>query len=80
MKFYLILLNEVLFNIIYKTPLCMAIEKGEIEIIKLLLEKDNIDVNVLCVFTIDLISYSFISNSLIQFEIIFLPIQFYCIT
>lgn len=33
--------------VIYKTPLCVAVEKNDIEIVKLLLKKDNIDVNVI---------------------------------
>ena len=35
-----------LYKIIYETPLIKAIEIGNIEIIKLLLSKPNIDVNM----------------------------------
>ena len=47
MKFY--------YNIIYKTALYLAIEKENIEIIKLLLSKNNLDINHINIFNIFLI-------------------------
>ena len=49
MKFKIKMLNKVLiyFN---KTALCLAVEKENIEIVKLLLSNDKIDVNILNIF------------------------------
>ena len=33
----------------YKTPLYVAVEVENVEIVKLLLEKENIDINLLCI-------------------------------
>lgn len=45
MKFYCFL-NEILFSYFHKTALYIAIEKGNIEIVKLLLKNEKIDVNI----------------------------------
>ena len=46
MKFKIIYFNEIL-SLFYKTVLFTAVEKGNVEIIKLLLANDKIDVNIL---------------------------------
>ena len=46
MKFKIIYFNEIL-SLFYKTALFTAVEKGNVEIIKLLLANDKIDVNIL---------------------------------
>ena len=50
-KLNIIYLNEILIKI-HKTALYVAIEKENIEIIKLLLTNENIDINILNVFNI----------------------------
>ena len=44
-------LNEILIKI-HKTALYTAVEKENIEIIKLLLTNENIDINILNIFNI----------------------------
>ena len=45
MKFKIISFNEIQVYF-YKTPLYLAIEKENIEIIKLFITQDNIDINI----------------------------------
>lgn len=40
----IVLFNEILFKV-YKAPFCIAFENGNIEILKLLLDKDNLNIN-----------------------------------
>ena len=42
-------LNEIIFDL-YHTALYLAVEKENLEIIKLLLTNDNIDINILNIF------------------------------
>lgn len=46
MKFYCFL-NEILFSYFHKTALYIATEKGNIEIVKLLLKMKDIDPNII---------------------------------
>ena len=52
--------------IIYKTALYLAIEKENIDIIKLLLLNDNIDVNIPYILFIFYIKFKIISFNIIQ--------------
>lgn len=53
MKYFLlnqildIYFNEILINAINKTALFVAVENGNIDIVKLLLSNNNIDVNII---------------------------------
>ena len=40
------------YNVIYKTALYLAVEKENIEIIKLLLTNDKLDINLINIFKI----------------------------
>ena len=46
MKFKIILFNEILIILFYKTALYLAVEKENVEIIKLLLTNDKLDINL----------------------------------
>ena len=46
-QFQIVLLNEIILYIFNKTSLYLAIEKGNVEIVKLLLTNDNLDVNIM---------------------------------
>lgn len=46
MKFQINYLNEISCKLFHKTPLISAVEMENIEIIKLLLTHENIDVNI----------------------------------
>ena len=50
MEFKIIPFNEIQNNIIYKTALYLAVEKENIEIVKLLLTNDKLDINLLNIF------------------------------
>lgn len=45
-------------NIFYKTPLCIAAEKENIELIQILLTQPDIDVNVKSILTFVLIQFT----------------------
>ena len=47
---YLLLLMKFVNHYIYKTPLVLAIDKRNVEIVKLLLEIPEIDVNIMSIF------------------------------
>ena len=51
MKFKFIFFNKVCMNF-YKTILCIAIEKGNTEIVKLLLTNNKLDINLPCIYDI----------------------------
>ena len=46
MKFKIISFNKIILYYFYKTPLHLAVEKGYLEIIKLLLKNKDININV----------------------------------
>ena len=49
MELKFIYFNEIYINI-YKTPFYRAVEKGNIEIVKLLLTNNNVDINKPCIY------------------------------
>ena len=61
MKFKIKYFNEIFFLKNYKTALYSAVEKENIEIIKLLLSNDQIDVNYLCILILNFIKFKIIS-------------------
>lgn len=46
MKFCIVMIYHISIHNIYKTALCLAIAKGKVEIIKLLLAHKDINVNI----------------------------------
>ena len=62
MKFKIKYFNEILKKKKnYKIPLYFAVEKENIEIIKLLLSNDKIDVNILYILILNFIKFKIIS-------------------
>ena len=57
-------------NILHKTALYLAVEKENIDIVKLLLSNDNIDVNIPFILFIFYIKFKIISFNIIQNHII----------
>ena len=57
---------KFLFNIIYKAALYLAVEKENIEIVKLLLTNDKLDINLLNIIYIFFIKFKIISFNKIQ--------------
>ena len=51
-KFDIKIFNEIQYKIFHKTALCIAIEKENIEIVKLLLMNEKLDINLLNIFKI----------------------------
>lgn len=49
---YLLLLMKFVNHSIYKTPLFLAIEKRNVEIVKLLLSNPEIEVNISCILNL----------------------------
>ena len=45
--------NDIIFLIINKTPLLIALEKKNIDIFKILLSDPNIDVNIKCIYNLN---------------------------
>ena len=60
------ILMKFLYNIIYKTALYLAVEKGNIEIVRLLLTNDKLDINLLNILNIFSIKFGIISSNYIQ--------------
>ena len=52
MKFKNKYFNEIILNILNKTAFYLAVEKGNIEIINLLLSNDKLDINIICILYI----------------------------
>ena len=69
MKFEIISFDEIIIYF-YKTALYLAIEKENIEIIKLLLTRDNIDVNIPYIPNQFYIKFIIISFDLIRNHIV----------
>ena len=60
MKFKIISFNEIIIRI-YKTALYLAVEKENVDIIKLLLSNDKIDINILNILLLFYIKFKIIS-------------------
>ena len=60
MKFIITYLNEIIAWF-YKTALCLAVLKENVEIIKLLLTNDKVDVNIGFILTTFLIKFKFMN-------------------
>ena len=65
MKFKIISFNEII-KYFYKTALYLAVEKENIEIVKLLLNNNQLDINFLNIFNIFYIKFKIISFNAIQ--------------
>ena len=68
MKFKITYFYEILIYL-YKTALYLAIEKENLDIIKLLLSNDKIDVNILSILNFLYIKFKIIRFNFIQIHI-----------
>ena len=69
MKFKIISFNEILIKF-YKTALYLAVEKENLEIVKVLLTNDKIDINIINILFTFIIKFKIISFNKIQNHII----------
>lgn len=54
---YLLLLMKFVNHYFYKTPLFLAIDKRNVEIVKLLLSNPEIEVNISCILNLNFLAY-----------------------
>ena len=69
MSFNIKLFNEIMARF-DKTALYLAVEKENVEIVKLLMTNEKIDPNIICILQSNYIKFNIKSFNLIQYQII----------